>query len=254
MWRHLGKLNPRRRMIETAEHVGIMERSAVLRRRAVVATMIVTCMLFGLDQSMTSVALPSIRNGFSLHNEQLSWIASSYVIAFMVVSPAVRWLCGRFGRGEVFRASLAIMAAADAFCASTTSFEMIIAFRLFQGAAMGILFPLTLSNLLDEYPPDRHPQNIAFWTTAGWMGPILGTFLAGALVYHYEWRSVFVFQAAICAVLSVASVQWTRGRERRPNEKLDIVGLSTIALAIVALQLLFARGVDDAGVLSSAIL
>jgi DHA2 family multidrug resistance protein len=231
-----------------------MQRSPVLHRRFVVATMIVTCMLFGVDQSMTSVALPSVRDVFSVRNEQLSWIVSSYVIAFMAISPAVSWLCRRFGRREVFCANLAIMAAADAFCASTTSFQMLITLRIIQGATMGVVFPLTLSNLIDEYAPEQHSQVIAYWTTAGWMGPIVGTVLAGIVIDRYEWRGVFVLQAAICAVVLAGSVKWTRGQRHQPGQKLDIVGLIAIVLAIVTLQLLLMRGVDYIGTASSKIL
>jgi DHA2 family multidrug resistance protein len=216
--------------------------------------MIMTCMLFGIDQSMISVALPSIRDGFSLRNEQLSWIASSYVIAFMAISPGVRWLCFRFGRRAVFSASLAIMAAADALCVMTTSIEMLVALRIVQGATMGVVFPLTFSNMLDEYPNDRHPQTIALWTTAGWMGPIVGTVLAGILIYRHGWPSIFVFQAALCAILVAGSLKWTRRREQQSNQKLDIVGLIAIVLAIVAFQLLLIRGLDNIGTASSEIL
>lgn len=228
--------------------------AAARRRRSVVATMIATCMLFGLDHSMTSVALPSIRDSLSLRNEELSWVVSTYVIAFMVISPAVRWLCCRFGRRAVFGTSLAILAAADALCASATSFHMMIALRLVQGATMGVVFPLTFSNLLDEYEPDQHPRIIALWTTASWIGPVIGTILAGILVYRYEWPGVFAFHAAICAVLWAGSVKWMRRVEHRPNEKLDVVGLSTIALAVFALQLMLVRGLADIGKLFSGVL
>src|SRR6185369_17763991 len=102
------------------------------------ATMVMTCTLFGIDQSMISVALPTIRDSLSLQNDQLSWIASSYVIAFMAISPGVRWLCFRFGRREVFCASLAIMAAANVFCVSITSIQILVALRIVQGATMGV--------------------------------------------------------------------------------------------------------------------
>jgi DHA2 family multidrug resistance protein len=241
-------------MAEFLIHSDVMERSAARRRRSITATMIMTCMLFGIDQSMISVALPSIRDTLLLRNEQLSWIASSYVIAFMAISPAVRWLCFRFGRREVFSASLAIMAAADALCVWTASIEMLVALRIVQGATMGVVFPLTFSNLLDEYPGDKHPQTIALWTTAGWMGPIVGTALAGILIHRYGWPSIFVFQAAVCAILVAGSLKWTRRAEQQSNQKLDIIGLITIVLAIVAFQLLLMRGLDNIAIAPSPIL
>jgi DHA2 family multidrug resistance protein len=217
--------------------------------------MVMTCTLFGIDQSMISVALPTIRDSLSLQNDQLSWIASSYVIAFMAISPGVRWLCFRFGRREVFCASLAIMAAANAFCVSITSIQILVALRIVQGATMGVVFPLTLSNLLDEYPSDRHPQTIALWTTAGWIGPIIGAALAGILVYRHGWPAIFVFQAVACAILVVGSLTWTRRQEQQQSkQKLDVIGLITIVLAIVSFQLLLMRGLDNVGEFSSELL
>jgi DHA2 family multidrug resistance protein len=241
-------------MAEVGRHANVMERSATRRRRLITTTMVMTCTLFGIDQSMISVALPTIRGSLSLQNDQLSWIASSYVLAFMAISPGVRWLCFRFGRREVFCASLAIMAAANAFCASITSIQMLVALRIVQGATMGVVFPLTLSNLLDEYPGDRHPQTIALWTTAGWIGPIIGAALAGILVYRHGWPAIFVFQAVACAILVVGSFTWTRRKEQQSKQKLDVIGLITIVLAIVSFQLLLMRGLDNVGEASSGIL
>ncbi len=216
--------------------------------------MIAACMLFGIDQSMISVALPSIRRGLSVPTDELSWIVSSYVIAFMAISPGVRWLCSRFGRRAVFCTALAIMAAANAFCASVASIEMLVALRIVQGATMGVVFPLTLSNMLDEYPSEAHPETIALWTTAGWIGPIVGTISAGVLVYRYGWPSIFLVQTALCAVVAAASFRWTRRRKRQSSHKLDIIGLIAIVLAIVAFQLLLLRGLDHLATRSSTML
>jgi DHA2 family multidrug resistance protein len=241
-------------MAEVGAHANVMERSAAHQRYFVTMTMIAACMLFGIDQSMISVALPSIRGGLSVPNDELSWIVSSYVIAFMAISPGVRWLCSRFGRRAVFCTALAIMAAANAFCASVTSIEMLVALRIVQGATMGVVFPLTLSNMLDEYPSEAHPETIALWTTAGWIGPIVGTVSAGVLVYRYGWPSIFLVQTALCVVVAAASFRWTRRRKRQSSQKLDVIGLITIVLAIVAFQLLLLRGLDHLATRSSTML
>ena len=241
-------------MAEISRRADISELSTAHRRRTITITMLATCMLFGIDQSMISVALPSIRDGLSLQNDQLSWIASSYVIAFMAVSPGVRWLCVRFGRRAVFCAAVAIMATANALSASATSIQALVTLRIVLGATMGVTFPLTLSNLLDEHTHETFPQTIALWTTAGWIGPIAGTALAGILVHRFGWPSIYVVQAAICAIMAAASLKWTRRREQQASQKLDVIGLATLVLAIVAFQLLLVQGFGGSGTTSSSIL
>jgi hypothetical protein len=71
------------------------------RHQSVTSTMIATCMLFGIDGAMISLALPSIRNDFAIGNESLSWAVANHLIGFMAVSPCVRWLCSHFGRREI---------------------------------------------------------------------------------------------------------------------------------------------------------
>jgi DHA2 family multidrug resistance protein len=215
------------------------------RRQPIAIAMIATCTLFGIDGSMISLALPSIRGFFDVDSEYLSWVISSHMIAFMAVSPCVRWLCSRFGRREIFCFFIMVLTVATTLCALATSIQALVLLRVLQGIGMGVVFPLTLAILLDEYPKEEHHSIIAWWTTAGFVGPIIGTSSAGMLVGLYGWQSIFVFQSAACGSASIAAFVLIRSNVRQKAQPLDIVGLVTIVPAIIALQFLLIRGLEN---------
>jgi DHA2 family multidrug resistance protein len=223
------------------------------RRQSLTSTMIATCMLFGVDGAMISLALPSIRNNFAVDNEHLSWVVSSHLIGYMAISPCVRWLCSHFGRREIFCFCLAAMTVATALCALATSIQVLIFLRVFQGAALGVVFPLTLAILLDEYAKGEHPRIITWWTTAGFVGPIVGTASAGVLIDRYEWPSIFVFQAVACLITLIGAIALIRKSDRQRPQPLDVIGLITIVPAIVALQFFLIRGLGKIATFPSLI-
>lgn len=208
------------------------------------ATMVAASMLFGIDGSMVNIALPSIKTGLLTDDEHLSWLVSGHMLAYVAVSPCIRWLCSRFGRRHIFCFSLAALLLSTPLCALTTSIEQVIVLRVVQGLAIGVIFPLTLAILLDEYPPVDHAKVVTWWTTGGFIGPLLGTALSGALIHFFRWPGIFVCEAAISLCLLIGSARWLGASARSFRETLDLVGLVTAVPAIVAVQIILIRGPD----------
>lgn len=210
----------------------------------VAATMVAASMLFGIDGSMVNVALPAIKTALAVSDEHLSWLVSGHMLAYVAVAPCIRWCCSRFGRREIFCFSLAVLTLVSPLCSIATSIEQLIALRVVQGLAVGVIYPLTLAILLDEYPPADHAKVVTWWTTGGFVGPLLGTSLSGVLIHFFRWPGIFVCETAICLCLLIGSIRSIRASPPSSDESLDVIGLVTAVPAIVALQVILIRGLS----------
>src|ERR1700757_3543311 len=51
-----------------------------------------------LDTSIVNVALPHMQGTFSASVDEITWVASSYLIANGIMIPLTAWISSRFGR------------------------------------------------------------------------------------------------------------------------------------------------------------
>ena len=95
------------------------------------------------DITMVNMALPSISYEFGAPVATVQWATGGYLLAMATVLPATAWLTDRFGSGKLHRVSMAAFVALSLCCALAPTVELLVAFRLGQGATAGILVPLS---------------------------------------------------------------------------------------------------------------
>lgn len=81
---------------------------------------------------------------------------------------------------RTFGFSVALFAMFSLICGFSSSMDMLIVFRLLQGAASGPMVPLSQALLLNNYPEAKRPLALALWALTvvvvapPGFGPILG--------------------------------------------------------------------------------
>ena len=94
-----------------------------------------------LDVSIVSVALPSIQQGLRADPAAVQWVVSGYALTFgLALVPAGR-LGDAYGRRRMFLIGLAAFVLCSALAGAAPTVEMLIAARLAQGLAAGVLAP-----------------------------------------------------------------------------------------------------------------
>jgi MFS family permease len=102
-----------------------------------------------LDVSIVNVALPSIERGLAVPAATAQWVISGYALALgLTLVPAGR-LGDSLGRHRMFLIALTAFVVASALTGAAPSIELLIAARLLQGVAGGMLIPQN-SGLIQE--------------------------------------------------------------------------------------------------------
>ena len=111
------------------------------------ALAVLCCVLFldGIDVSMVTVALPSIKADLRLSTSQLQWVVSGYVLGY----GGLLLLGGRTadlrGRRRTLLAALSAFLAASAFGAVVSDGTLLLIARFLKGASAAFTAPATLS-------------------------------------------------------------------------------------------------------------
>ncbi len=89
---------------------------------------------------------------------------------------------------------------------------VLIVARLLQGAAAGILQPLSMQVIYQVFPPERRGSAMGIYGIGVVLAPALGPTLGGLMVDSYSWRDVFFASVPICVLGLVSAMLFLPGR------------------------------------------
>ncbi|MEU0479575.1 MFS transporter [Streptosporangium sp. NPDC006013] len=161
--------------------------------------------LVAIDMTALLLALPQLAADLGATNVQQLWISDSY--GFMVAGFVITMgtLGDRIGRRRLLMIGGAAFAVLSVVAAFATSPLMLIVARALLGIAGATLAPSTLALITNMFRDERQRgQAIAIWATCQFTGGALGPVLAGFLLQHFWWGSVFLVAVPAMALLLLA--------------------------------------------------
>ena len=197
---------------------------------------------------MVAVALPDIRDEFSLSHGAVAWLISGYLIAMAVAQPLGGRLGDQIGRVRVYRAGLLLFLVLALATPFSPNFPVLVTLRVAQAAAGAVLIPNGMAMLRTQAPPDRLGRlngiNGAVLSFAAAVGPLVGA----AVLAFGSWRWLFPLSVPfiLLALLLLRKLD-VREPQRLPRTPVDWVGTSLFVAMLVALTLQLAALRGDAG-------
>lgn len=206
---------------------------------ATLAAMCLGAMMTFLQITATVSALTTIQRDLRVDPGTLIWIPSAYtlVVASLVLTAAT--LGNRYGRKRMFSTGVATMVAGGALVALAATPGWVIAGQLLAGAGGALILSNSLAILGATFTdPHRRTEVITAWSAASGIGLAAGPLIAGTLLQHFPWHSVFLTHIPLGVVTLLVTALWVT-ESRQPASRLDIPGLLlgtlTIAAAVYAL-------------------
>src|ERR671933_1285426 len=200
-----------------------------VRRIAVVV--IVGAVMSILDTTIVNVALESLSRDLNAPLSTIQWVATGYLLSLATVIPLTGWAAERFGPRRVWMTVVAAFVLTSALCGAAWSAESLIAFRVLQGFAGGMIMPIGMITLAQTAGPSRVGRVMSVVGVPMLLAPVLGPVLGGLIVTHLSWRWIFfvnlpigVFGLALAARLMPAERAVGRGGADAVSE-LDWRGL-----------------------------
>ncbi|MFD0556963.1 EmrB/QacA subfamily drug resistance transporter [Stackebrandtia endophytica] len=202
------------------------------RRFALVLLCFVQFMLV-LDDTVVSVALPSVREDLGFTGADLPWVVNAYFLAF----GGLLLLFGRgadlWGRRRVFLIGVAVFGLASLVCGAAQEPWQLVAGRFVQGAGAAMASPAALSLITRLYSEaDERAKALGVWGGIAGLGGTMGLVISGILTDFLDWRWIFWINLPIAA-LTVLLLHRVTGESRAEERtRLDIRGALTATGAV----------------------
>ncbi|GAA5082749.1 MFS family permease [Thermocatellispora tengchongensis] len=169
--------------------------AVVARRWRALAVCLVAAFMTLLDVSIVNVALPSIHQGLRATSDALQWILSGYALTFGLVLVAAGRLGDARSRRAVFTTGLGLFTVASAVAGAAPSIGWLVAARLVQGLAGGLITPQTAGLIQTLFRGEERGRAFgalgAVIGLATAAGPLIGGVLIAVAGNQDGWRWVF---------------------------------------------------------------
>ncbi|WP_131738890.1 MFS transporter [Actinomadura roseirufa] len=166
--------------------------------------LVIPTLLVAMDLTSLFLALPRISTDLGASGAEQLWISDGYgfLVAGFVITMGT--LGDRVGR-RLLLIGGAAFAALSIVGAYSVNPEMLILTRALLGIAGATLMPSTLALITNMFRDGaQRGRAIAIWATCQFTGGAAGPVLAGTLLQHFWWGSVFLIAVPAMAVLLVA--------------------------------------------------
>jgi EmrB/QacA subfamily drug resistance transporter len=169
-----------------------------------------------------------------------------YPVCLGIMVPASAWLLERFGGRRMLLLGLTLFTLASALCGLSRDLPQLVVFRALQGAAAGLLTPVSQGLLFRTFSQREQVRLARVLIIPQQLAPALAPVLGGVLVDTLGWRWVFLVNLplGIAAVaFGLAFLDEHRAHDAR-TRRLDLTGLLLSAAGLGALMYGVCAGPD----------
>ena len=197
--------------------------------------LVLTAMIFAvamtfIDQTIVSIAAPTIQHDLGLSSSGMQWAINAYLLTLAALFAFGGRLGDIAGHRRMVVLGVIIFAGASALCGATPQGAVaeawLVAFRAVQGLGGAIMFPAAIAIVVETF--DLHSRGRAlalFFGIAGGLtaiGPI-----AGGYLIEWTWRAIFWINIPV-ALIALALIAISKPANEARPAPMDYRGLALI--------------------------
>jgi EmrB/QacA subfamily drug resistance transporter len=197
-----------------------------------------------IDQTVVSVALPTMQRDLGLSTSGVQWVVNAYLLLLAVLVALGGRVADLLGAERTFKAGAGLFVLASALCGLAGNEAMIIASRGLQGVGAAMMVPSTGALIVNTFDERERGKAMGIYSGVSMVFLALGPLVGGLLTQSVSWRAVFYVNLPIGAVMLVAahSTLPSRPLVRLSRDSIDWVGLPLLIVGLGALVLGLMQG------------
>src|SRR5215217_6498572 len=209
--------------------------TAPARAGLVLGALIAVAAVANLGLAVANVAQPSIGQHFDASQTSLNLIAVGYSLGLAASVLYLGAIGDRYGRKLMLLLGTALAVPMSLLAAYAPSDEVLFVARLGSGFAAGMAFPTTLALITALWAGPGRTKSIALWSGTGGAIASLGPLIAGALLLHFYWGSVFLITLPLAVIAFLMAMKFVPAHVHETPESVDNVGGILSALMVAGL-------------------
>ncbi|MFH1226315.1 MAG: DHA2 family efflux MFS transporter permease subunit [Planctomycetota bacterium] len=195
-----------------------------------------------LDMTIVNVSLAKIIAAFGTDVSKVEWVLTGYLLVFAVMLSASGWVADHFGYKRTYFTALLVFTLGSFLCGLAWNINILILFRIIQGAGAGFLMPVGMVIVTREFPPEKRGVALGFWGISAAASVSFGPLIGGYLIDNFSWHAIFNVNIPV-GIFGLVAV-WIIQREYKTEQAryFDIAGFLSLGTFLVFLLLALSEG------------
>ncbi len=199
------------------------------------AAVLLAPLMAQLDSTVVNLSLSTIQTQLHTQFATVQWVISGYLLALALALPINAWLVDRIGAKRLYLWCFGAFTFASLLCGLSNSIELLIAARVLQGIAGGLLSPMT-QMMIAKVAGKNMAKVMGYAAMPVLIAPLFGPLLAGVILKHASWPWLFYINVPIgIFAMTLASILLPADEPSPVRRSFDWKGFLLISPALVAL-------------------
>ena len=196
-----------------------------------------------------NLVLPDLTGTLGVSADEASWLLTVYSCALFLGVPVSIWMAGHFGYKRYLLATIVAFAGASMGCALSPDLDAMLFWRALQGLAGAGLVVWWRASIYVLMPKPQRSPSLMSVSTVLYLSSAAGLLISGPITDHFNWRLIFLPNllyagGALCLIARYFPTLPPPSSERLVET--DWPGITLLAIALIALQVILNRGeIDD---------
>ncbi|MEV4432139.1 MFS transporter [Streptomyces sp. NPDC049585] len=201
-------------------------------RWAVLAVICLAQLTVLLDNTVLTVAIPSLTGEMGASTADVQWMINAYSLVQAGLLLTAGNAADRYGRKKMLVTGLALFGLGSLAAGLAQSTGQLIAARAGMGVGGALLMTTTLAVIVQVFDDEERPKAIGLWGAVSSLGFAAGPLIGGALLNHFWWGSIFLINLPVAVVGLLAVLKWVPESKNPSGDRPDVPGaiLSTIGM------------------------
>lgn len=196
------------------------------------------------NDQVTTISIADVRGGFGVGTDEGTWIESVYMSAQIVGMAVSPWLAVTFTLRRFTLFVLALCCGSSVLIPFSPDISAILALRVVQGLAGGLMIPLLMTTALRVLTPDIRLYGLAVYALTATFTPAFAGTMAALWTEVVGWQFVFFQAIPFCCL--AALLVWYGMPQDKPDygrfRLLDWRGVLLVVVGFGALSTMLYQG------------
>ncbi|WP_302183609.1 DHA2 family efflux MFS transporter permease subunit [Rothia santali] len=178
-----------------------------------------------LNETVLSVALPSILADFEIDETTGGWLTTGFLLTMAVVIPTTGYLLRRFSARTLFVTALLLFIVGTGLAAVAPGFVVLLLARVIQASGTAIVLPLLMTTTLNLVPVSHRGSVMGLIGVVISVAPAIGPTVSGVVMHSFSWRMVFGVILPLAVLTLVIGYVGLGRSEAAGSGRLDVVSI-----------------------------
>ncbi len=189
-----------------------------------------------IDETVVSVALPSIQRSLDLSGTSLQWVMNAYLLTIAALVAVAGRVSDNVGRVRTFLVGVTVFVVCSALAGLATEGWHIISMRAVQGVGAALMIPSSQAIVTSAFPVRERGRAMGIYAGISLAFLALGPLIGGVLTEQFGWEWVFFVNVPMGGLTILLTVLARPGGARLPSVgRFDWLGTVLLVGGLTAL-------------------